>query len=94
MEFLLDPDVVVPQPRQLRGVPRAGVRALPGAAARARAEPVEFLGRRFHELTAEARAALAAFVGARADDLVFVPNATSGLNAVIRSLRLGPGTRC
>jgi isopenicillin-N epimerase len=39
---------------------------------------------------AEARAALAAFVGARTDDLVFVPNATSGLNAVIRSLRLGP----
>ena len=27
--------------------------------------PVEFLGRRFHELTAEARAALAGFVGAR-----------------------------
>ena len=53
--------------------------------------PVEFLGRRFHELTAEARAALAGFVGARADDLVFVPNATSGLNAVIRSLRLEPG---
>jgi isopenicillin-N epimerase len=42
-------------------------------------------------LLAEARAALAAFVGARADDLVFVPNATSGLNAVIRSLRLEPG---
>lgn len=40
---------------------------------------------------AEARATLAAFVGARADDLVFVPNATSGLNAVIRSLRLEPG---
>ncbi|MBA2740414.1 MAG: aminotransferase class V-fold PLP-dependent enzyme [Actinobacteria bacterium] len=39
----------------------------------------------------EARAALARFVGARADDLVFVPNATSGLNAVIRSLRLEPG---
>lgn len=38
----------------------------------------------------EARAALAAFVGARAEDLVFVPNATSGLNAVIRSLRIRP----
>ena len=37
-----------------------------------------------------ARAALAAFLGAGGDDLVFVPNATSGLNAVIRSLRLGP----
>jgi isopenicillin-N epimerase len=53
--------------------------------------PVEFLGRRFAQLTGEARAALAAFVGARADDLVFVPNATSGLNAVIRSLPLEPG---
>ena len=40
---------------------------------------------------ADARATLAAFVGARPDDLVFVPNATSGLNAVIRSLALEPG---
>jgi isopenicillin-N epimerase len=52
--------------------------------------PSEFLGRRFHELTEEARAELAMFVGARPEDLVFVPNATSGLNAAIRSLRLGP----
>jgi isopenicillin-N epimerase len=42
-------------------------------------------------LMTEARAALARFVGARTEDLVFVPNATSGLNAVIRSLRLEPG---
>ena len=42
-------------------------------------------------LLAEARAALASFVGARADDLVFAPNATSGLNAVLRSLSLEPG---
>ena len=40
---------------------------------------------------AEARAKLAAFVGACAEDLVFVPNATSGLNAVIRSLPLQDG---
>jgi isopenicillin-N epimerase len=53
--------------------------------------PVEFLARRFDELTAGSRAALAVFVGARPDDLVFVPNATAGLNAVIRSLRLEPG---
>jgi isopenicillin-N epimerase len=39
---------------------------------------------------AEARESLAAFIGARPEDLVFVPNATSGLNAVIRSLSLGP----
>lgn len=39
----------------------------------------------------EAREALARFVGARAEDLVFAPNATSALNAVIRSLPLEPG---
>ena len=39
---------------------------------------------------ARARAKLASFLGARRDDLVFVANATSGLNAVIRSLDLGP----
>ena len=39
----------------------------------------------------EARAALARFVGSRVDDLVFAPNATSALNAVIRSLRFEHG---
>jgi isopenicillin-N epimerase len=41
-------------------------------------------------LLAAARADLAAFVGARPHDLAFTANATSGLNAVLRSLRLGP----
>ena len=55
------------------------------------AEPVEFLGRRFPALMRAARESLAAFVGADPDDLAFVPNATTGLNAVARSLRLEPG---
>jgi isopenicillin-N epimerase len=53
-------------------------------------EPTEFLGRRFGQSLREARAALAAFVGAGVDDLVFAPNATSALNAVLRSLRIRP----
>jgi isopenicillin-N epimerase len=53
--------------------------------------PTEFLGRRFDALVGEAREALGGFVGARPDDLVLVPNSTSALNAVIRSLRLAPG---
>ncbi|HST26631.1 MAG TPA: aminotransferase class V-fold PLP-dependent enzyme [Gaiellaceae bacterium] len=52
--------------------------------------PVEFLARRFPDLIEEATARLADFVGARPDDLVFVPNATSGMNVVARSLQLGP----
>jgi isopenicillin-N epimerase len=38
-----------------------------------------------------AAADVARFVGARADDLVFVDNATAGANAVLRSLPLEPG---
>lgn len=34
---------------------------------------------------------VAAFVGARSDDLVFVSNATEGVNAVLRSLAFAPG---
>ena len=38
-----------------------------------------------------ARKALARFVGAKAENLVFVANATSGVNTVLRSLRFAPG---
>ena len=55
--------------------------------------PVAFLAedREFPGRMREARQRLATFVGARRDDLVFVPNATFGLNVVARSLRLDPG---
>jgi isopenicillin-N epimerase len=39
----------------------------------------------------EASDQVAAFLGSRPDDLVFVPNVTTGLNAVLQSLPLGPG---
>lgn len=38
-----------------------------------------------------AAAEIAAFVGAREDDLVFVDNATTGCNAVLRAWDFGPG---
>lgn len=39
----------------------------------------------------EASGQVASFVGAAADDLVLVPNVTTGINAVLQSLPLGPG---
>jgi isopenicillin-N epimerase len=39
----------------------------------------------------EALDEIAPFVGARADDLAFVPNITTGMNAVLRSFPLAPG---
>ena len=55
------------------------------------AEPVRFLGRELDDRLDAAREALAAFVGADPDDLAFIANATSGVNAVLRSLTFSAG---
>ena len=49
-------------------------------------EPVDFLAVKLQGRLDAARDALAAFLGADAADLVFVSNATTGVNAVLRSL--------
>jgi isopenicillin-N epimerase len=54
-------------------------------------QPVEFLGRRFAGLMAESRQVLADYLGTARDNLVYVPNATVGLNIVAHSLKLQPG---
>ncbi len=53
--------------------------------------PVEFLGRRSAQLLAQSRALLAQHIGAKPEHLVYVPNATSGVNTVARSLPLRAG---
>lgn len=89
--FLLRPDVVFLNHGSFGACPRPVFEAYQQWQLELERQPVEFLGRRFGGLLREAREALAAVVGARADDLVYVPNATTGLNAVARSLRLAPG---
>ncbi|HYZ87986.1 MAG TPA: aminotransferase class V-fold PLP-dependent enzyme [Myxococcales bacterium] len=59
--------------------------------ARIERQPVLFLSRELESLLDAARAALGQFVDADPDDLAFVPNATTGVNTVLRSLRFGPG---
>jgi isopenicillin-N epimerase len=53
--------------------------------------PVEFLGRRSADLLFQARTALGQALGGRADELVFVPNSTTGVNIVAQSFALQPG---
>lgn len=53
-------------------------------------EPVDFLDGSLPARLDGARQVLAQFVGAEATDLVFVHNATTAVNAVLRSLRFGP----
>src|SRR5579872_1213199 len=54
-------------------------------------QPVQFLVRELEGLLDEARGALGRFLGADAENLVFVQNATSGVNTVLRSLQFNPG---
>jgi isopenicillin-N epimerase len=54
-------------------------------------EPITFLVREFEARLDAARASAAAFLGANASDVVFVPNATGGINTVLRSLDFESG---
>jgi isopenicillin-N epimerase len=54
-------------------------------------QPVNFLARRLEDELTEVRTRLAAYVGAAADELALVPNATFAMNAILRALPLEPG---
>ena len=88
--FLLAPDLVFLNHGSFGACPREVFARYQRWQLEMEQNPVQFLGRRSGALLAEARAALAAYLGARGDDLVFVPNATTGVNIVARSLALQP----
>jgi isopenicillin-N epimerase len=90
--FLLDPEVVYLNHGVFGACPRPVFEEYQRLQRELEREPVEFLGlkRRFPELIAEARARIAAYVGAAASDVILVPNATAAVNAVARSLDLQP----
>jgi isopenicillin-N epimerase len=54
-------------------------------------EPLRFFVREYEEYYSKAQSALAEFTGCNAEDLVFVQNATIGVNTVLKSLDLKPG---
>jgi isopenicillin-N epimerase len=89
--FLLDPDIVFLNHGSFGACPRPVMAELQRWQLELERNPVEFLGRRSAGLLRQARERLASHLGARSADLVFVPNATSGVNVVARSLALRPG---
>src|SRR5690606_39184292 len=90
-EFLLDPNVVFLNHGSFGATPRPVFDVYQEWQRRLEWQPVQFLGTDIGGYLAEARAALARYLGVAADDLVYVPNATFGINVVGRSLDLGPG---
>ena len=89
--FLLRPDIILLNHGSFGACPRPVFEEYQRWQRELEAQPVEFLGRRFDDLMRAAREPLAQYVNCDADDLVYVPNATTGLNVVARSLRLHPG---
>ena len=90
-EFLLDPEIAFLNHGFVGATPRAVFEANLARQREFERQPVDFISRFATQRLAEARASLAAYVDADADDLVFTTNGTVGLNLVARSLELGPG---
>lgn len=89
--FLLRPDIVFLNHGSFGACPKPVFKAYQDWQLELERQPVEFVQRRSRALLDNARQALGDFVGADADDLVYVTNVTLGLNIVARSLPLEPG---
>jgi isopenicillin-N epimerase len=87
----LDPSVLYLNHGSFGACPSAVLAAQTALRLEMEREPVDFLVGTLPARLNAARETLADFVGADPEDLVFVPNATAGVNAVLRSLEFGPG---
>jgi isopenicillin-N epimerase len=90
-EFVLDPTVTFLNHGSFGACPRAVLERCHAWQLELEREPVDFITRRLPTLLDDARMTLAAYLGAAADDLAFVMNATTGVNLAARSLSLAPG---
>lgn len=89
--FQLDPDVAFLNHGSFGATPKEVFAIYQEWQRRLEHQPVKFLGREIQGLLAEARQSLGSYLNADKDDLIFVPNATTGVNIVARSLNLKAG---
>ncbi|GBE94321.1 aminotransferase class V-fold PLP-dependent enzyme [Nostoc cycadae] len=86
----LDDNVVFLNHGSYGACPKAVLRMQQSLRSQLEQDPVNFFGRQWEPLLDNARSKLAAFINADVQDLVFVPNATTGVNSVLRSLTFSP----
>ena len=89
--WTLDPKIVFLNHGSFGACPRAILELQGKWRAQMEAEPVRFLARELAPLLDSSRARLAHLLGTVPENLAFVANATTGVNAVVRSLSFRPG---
>jgi isopenicillin-N epimerase len=86
--WLLDPTITYLNHGSFGATPRVVLERQNEFRAQMEREPARFFVRELEPLLDDARRTLAAFLNADQSGLAFVPNATAGVNAVLRSLDL------
>ena len=89
--YLLDPDITFLNHGSFGACPKPVFDAYQNWQRKLENQPVQFMVIDVYEHLALARNKLGAFIGCDGDDLFFIPNATTAVNTIIRSLDLGPG---
>jgi isopenicillin-N epimerase len=90
-EWALDPEFLTVNHGSYGATPKVVMAAQDDWRRRMEAQPTRFFARILPGALREAAAVLARALNVDADDLAFVPNATTGCNAVLRSMDLGEG---
>ena len=89
--FLLDPSVIFLNHGSFGATPKPVFDAYQNWQLRLEGQPVLFLGRELDGLLKDSREVLGEYLNADAGDLIYVPNATHGVNIIAHSLALKPG---
>lgn len=90
-EWGLDPDFLTVNHGSFGAAPLVVLAAQDEWRRRLEAQPTRFMRNELPKALRRAAEKLGRFVGARGEDIAFVDNATTGCNAVLRSLEFRPG---
>ncbi len=90
-QFLLDPQVIFLNHGSFGACPRPVFDTYQAWQKKLELQPVQFLGVELNDLLLQSRQELGNYIHAAPADIVYIPNATHGVNIIARSLRLEPG---